>query len=354
MRAETLSLLQVPAFNIGVMSDVLESANIDPAPAFLKIGLDPTTRLPLTGFVSARAELEFENAFLELTPNRRDLWAEVGRRHKLYAYGTFGLAIGTSPTLRDWVKIAEKTRDLYFTFTEYRAVERDGDLCGIEFRLDSVPKHLREMTLYRDLGAASSIIGEVWQASKRGFCVELAASAASARCLSGLFPFKVKFDCPRTMLTWPARLTDVGLPNGSAYLHRYYAAQYQAILDRISGSDLQATITRVIMLRPSAHSTIEAVASRLNMSVRTLQRRLGDHGMTFRKVLTRAHTQVAKFHLGSSSLSIAQIAAQLGYADRTSFDLAFSRWIGVSPRRYRDAVVGSGSAGEADIYPPQL
>lgn len=40
-------------------------------------------------------------------------------------------------------------------------------------------------------------------------------------------------------------------------------------------------------LLPSGHATIEAIADRLAMSKRTLQRRLGDEGQSFRQQLDR-------------------------------------------------------------------
>ena len=339
MREETLSRLQVPAFHIGVMSDVLERAGLNPGPALETIGLNPVARLPSSGFVSARGEIDFERQFLAMTPGRRDLWLEVGRRHRLYAYGAFGLALGTSPSHRDWVAVSIKARDLFFTFAEYLPVNRKGELCGIEFRLDSVPTDIREMTLYRDLGAASSIVSEIWGGSADSFRLELAAPRSVAGFVTSVFPFQVLFDAPKTGLTWPPGFTDVPLPNGSYYLHRYYLAQCAAVLDQIPGSDIEAAISRVIMMKPSAYGKVEAVARRLNMSVRTLQRRLNTAGVTFRAILSRVHAEVAKMHLRGSTLSIAQIAAHLGYADRTSFDVAFCRWTGVSPRKFRDSML---------------
>jgi AraC-like DNA-binding protein len=97
-------------------------------------------------------------------------------------------------------------------------------------------------------------------------------------------------------------------------------------------------------MQPSVHNSIDMVARRLNMSVRTLQRRLNDDGLTFRGVLTSAQSDIAKSYLRETSLSIAQIAAQLGYADRTSFDLAFSNWTGSSPRRFRDTACLSAAS----------
>ena len=89
MREDRLSALQVSAFGVGVMADVLEDAGIGSSQAFAAAGLNPEMPIPENGVISARSEVAFERAFNTLTPGRRDLWIEVGRRHRLVSYGLF-------------------------------------------------------------------------------------------------------------------------------------------------------------------------------------------------------------------------------------------------------------------------
>jgi len=337
MREDNLSTLQIPAFSIGVMADVLRRAGIDPTPAFEKADLRLDAPLPSSGFVSAKAEVAFERAFHELTTGRRDLWAEVGRRHCLAAYGLFGLATITSPTLRHFVENSVKARDFCITFCEFWPVERAGELCGIEVILDAVPDDLREMSLFRELGAMMTTFDNLWRGSTRGFCLELNIAREEGRFMHEFTPFTLRFDRPRTTLTWPAEVTDTPLPYGNEFLHGYYVDRCNALFNQVPGADLTARITRAITMQPAINNSIDIIARRLNMSVRTLQRRLSEDGLTFRSVLTRAQADIARSYLRETSLSIAQIAAQLGYADRTSFDLAFSNWTGASPRKFRDS-----------------
>src|SRR3954468_10715023 len=119
MREDNLSTLQIPAFSLGVMADVLRNAGIDPTPAFEEIGVDVESPLPTSGFVPARAEMAFERAFPRLTQGRRDLWADAGRRPHLAAYGLFGLALMTAPTLRAFVELSGRASDYCFTFCEF-------------------------------------------------------------------------------------------------------------------------------------------------------------------------------------------------------------------------------------------
>ena len=336
MRHEILSTLRIPTFSIGVMVEVLQRAHIDPSLAFHRIGLERGSRLPSSGFISAKAEINFERVFRALTAGRRDLWVEVGRLHRLPGYGLFGLALSTAPTLRQWVKTAGMAPDLCFSFGDYRPVERKGQLCGIEFCFDAVPDDLREMTFYRDLGALLAVFEEIWRGPTRGFCIDLAASNEGAKVLRAVSRLKVRAECPRTMLTWPAAITDDPLPYGNEYLHRYYCEQCESLLDRSAAFDLPERIKRVVRLHPAVHSSVNIVARRLNLSVRTLQRRLGKQGIAFRSVLAQARTEIAQTLLQQPTMSIAQVASHLGYSDRASFDLAFHRWTGRSPRQFRD------------------
>lgn len=59
------------------------------------------------------------------------------------------------------------------------------------------------------------------------------------------------------------------------------------------------------------------------------------HGVTPGEFLIRARTDAARGLLAASSLSIKQIAAQLGHADASSFSRQFSERVGVSPSAFR-------------------
>ena len=88
-------------------------------------------------------------------------------------------------------------------------------------------------------------------------------------------------------------------------------------------------------LLPSGHATIEAIADRLAMSKRTLQRRLGDEGQSFRQQLDRTHEQLARHYLKQPGLSTSEIAFLLGFEDPNSFHCAFQGWTGTTPSTLR-------------------
>jgi AraC-like DNA-binding protein len=77
------------------------------------------------------------------------------------------------------------------------------------------------------------------------------------------------------------------------------------------------------------------VAEHIGSSVRTLQRRLREAGVTHTALVEHARRDMALRKLETTCLPISQVAKELGFGDPSSFSRAFQRWTGMSPRAYR-------------------
>jgi len=82
---------------------------------------------------------------------------------------------------------------------------------------------------------------------------------------------------------------------------------------------------------------LDAVARELNMSARTLRRRLQEEGKTFQGVLDALRMVVAIKYLRDTVLTVEDIAAATGFSDSASFRHAFHRWTQSSPQEFRTA-----------------
>ena len=80
---------------------------------------------------------------------------------------------------------------------------------------------------------------------------------------------------------------------------------------------------------------IEDVASHLNMTSRTLQRKLKLENKSFAELRDRLRRELAQDYLRDPSIGIGVVATQLGFSDASTFYHAFKRWEGVSPGEYR-------------------
>ncbi|ULN65905.1 helix-turn-helix transcriptional regulator [Vibrio gigantis] len=80
---------------------------------------------------------------------------------------------------------------------------------------------------------------------------------------------------------------------------------------------------------------ISKVANILEMSPRTIQRRLYDAGVTYREVLEDILLNEAQLRLERSTDSITSIATRIGYGESANFTRFFKRKTGLTPSQFR-------------------
>ena len=76
-------------------------------------------------------------------------------------------------------------------------------------------------------------------------------------------------------------------------------------------------------------------AQSMNISARTLRRRLAENQTTFSEVFEHWRVTTARRLLSERDMPIAAIAALLGYNHTSNFERAFKRWSGVCPSDFR-------------------
>jgi AraC-like DNA-binding protein len=79
----------------------------------------------------------------------------------------------------------------------------------------------------------------------------------------------------------------------------------------------------------------DQVAAAMQMSARTLQRRLEAEGTSLTAVIDRTREALARELLRDPELALGEIAYRAGFADLATFSRAFKRWTGTSPGRFR-------------------
>ncbi len=91
----------------------------------------------------------------------------------------------------------------------------------------------------------------------------------------------------------------------------------------------------LIEIIASGEYAMSAVAAKLAISTRTLQRRLRQEGTTFQKVLDELREELARHYLSTTDYSSAEISFLLGYEEPNSFFRAFRAWTGQTPELVR-------------------
>ena len=161
---------------------------------------------------------------------------------------------------------------------------------------------------------------------------------AHASLYDALFDCPVRFGAPRnrfvTAKTWMAH----PLATHDALVARSVEDLIEkSLLARRQRVDLGATVERAI--RENLHDlpSLTKVASTLNVSERTLRRRMADAGYSYQGLVDSVRKARAFELLAHSACPVAEVANQTGFHDVRNFRKAFRRWTGVSPSEFRDA-----------------
>jgi AraC-like DNA-binding protein len=147
----------------------------------------------------------------------------------------------------------------------------------------------------------------------------------------------VAFGCDAVAVVLPSYWLGLACPFADPALHRSSLDRLAAAEARLDGDRyIVAQVQRVLAGGTSSNLDMDLVASNLHLSRRTLIRRLGESGTSFRELLDEHRRKRAAELLADPHLTAAEVGDRLGYADAASFGRACRRWFGVGPRAYRE------------------
>ena len=153
------------------------------------------------------------------------------------------------------------------------------------------------------------------------------------------FGCPVAFDQDSTRIT--VKLSDLYTPLRTAdpALIQILEQQADALLAKLKASEdrpLSAEVRQLIVqqIRHSEPSA-DSVAAALNITSRTLHRKLTSESTSFRLVLQQTRHQLAKEYLQDPRLQLSEIALLLAYSEQSAFNRAFKSWQQQTPAQYR-------------------
>lgn len=108
---------------------------------------------------------------------------------------------------------------------------------------------------------------------------------------------------------------------------------YLAQLDR---NDVTMRVrSKLVEHLPTGRISEESIASSINVSRRSLQRKLREQGMSFTQLLENTRRELSLQYVRDPQHSFNEIGFLLGFAEPGNFSRAFKRWYGKSPSQYR-------------------
>lgn len=151
-----------------------------------------------------------------------------------------------------------------------------------------------------------------------------------------LFQCPVLFDQNMIEMRFDASLLNLKLKFADPETERICEKQCRQLLERLGRTgDIVDRVRQIIYESSCDRRDVDAIASKLCMSSRTLRRHLTNANTSFRAVLNEVRQALAVDYLGGTDLSVDEISFLLGYSETSNFRHAFKQWTGESPTGYR-------------------
>ncbi len=157
------------------------------------------------------------------------------------------------------------------------------------------------------------------------------------RALKRTFGSNLKFGCDVSCLYFSREVVHYPLIDVGFELDADFWAGPRSVFDEPLTVDPFLRDTRIAIRRalPGGTLTIDSLALELNVSRRTLQRRLSALQSSFKTMLQDVREEQSRRYLDDPRLAVTEIALLLGYSDQASFSNAFKSWCGCAPTEYR-------------------
>lgn len=263
-----------------------------------------------------------------------DLGLRIGSVERSGTFGLVGLLMMTADTFGDALCRGIANHEVSGSLLDLALEETSEDVVALCFwpRFDDplLEPFLCEEMLASSLMLARDLLGP-------GFClerVELTYPApVHAASYAQVLGTTVRFDAPRNRALIARRWLAMPLPGRNPLASRQAEELCRQQLELVRGAspDIAATVGRVLRRYGERPAHIADVAHELNLSERSLRRRLAAAGTSFSAIHDGLRCERALALLHGGRLSIADIGANLGFSDAREFRRAFKRWTGVAP-----------------------
>ncbi len=157
---------------------------------------------------------------------------------------------------------------------------------------------------------------------------------------AALFQAPLVFEARLNQLVIPRDSLDMPILLANGELLQALEKYADDLIDRLESKAIWSQkVTRLIgqMLIKGQDPGMDAISRELAVSKRNLQLKLKTEKISFRQLVEKVRKEIACDYLRKDDVTICDVAFLLGYSEQSGFNHAFKRWMGITPRVYRQS-----------------
>lgn len=267
------------------------------------------------------------------------LGLRVGETIRPGHYGVLGYVAMACGTLGEALECQSRYQALVLSIPPV-TLEAQGDTLSLTWHADNddAYRQLAEFNLSALLTFVRWITGQALTPLRMDMTYATPADIAEHRRIYGC---DVHFLQPRYRLVMPRDVLALPLLQPDPAMRQ--------MMDRLATHQMQALqryddpLTRVRQLVAQqlgeGGAELGTIAAKLNVSTRSLQRQLQEHGLNFTQLVDEVRRELAERYLADATLDLTDIAFLLGFSEQSAFQRAYKRWTGKTPAAVRATAI---------------
>lgn len=328
----------LPFNHVTYAVQVATAHGIDVQPCLQAAGLEVAVRTNSLREVSRKAYYSFIESVVDCS-KIPSFGLAVGKNFGVADYGVLGYAFISSRTLGEALRTFLRFQQIVGSDGGFREELRvEGDEAIIQVHSSQLRTELFRFEVEEAIGQWSVSGVEPQGGKKLEFSkVHFSFAAPSyAKLLKEQLGCPLYFEQPANEIYFPRKLLGERFTMANQITAEICAQQCEALLKNMeTQSGLVDKVRRLIISRPGEAPIPDDIASQLNISNRTLRRRLNEEGTSFKHIHNDVRMGTAQEYLRQTDLSIQEIAFLVGYSEVSNFHRAFKNWSSLTPGECR-------------------
>ncbi len=314
----------------------LESLQVDPDAFLRSLGIAPQTVRSPDAYLSVETYLRIQDEAAEYIHDPY-LGLHMGEYVQPGSWSILGYLMMNCKTLGEAFEKSGRYHRIIGNMISARAELGLGSVRVIYFTPPHAPpmsRHCFESAFVSSLRLARDLTGQAIAPLDVTFTWPEPQSRAE---YERIFACPVRFGQKDNAMTLDMRIGKLPVRMANPALLEHFEKYAQDFLAQMEQNTVTTqAVTKIILARLDDESlSIEKVAREMALSVRTLQKRLQAEGVLFSDLLRDIRQRLAQKYL-REGYSVEQITYLLGFSEPSVFRKSFKKWLGVTPKEYRD------------------
>jgi len=328
----------IPTYVFHLLNTLLQEQGLDTEQLTADTGIQAGELIEDGTFVSFDQGIKLIGNALRLSDDSA-LGLSVGSRESISDMGVLGYAIVSSKNLREVLQLTRR-----YVQTSTNLTKFDVSFQQAECHLQITPTHPVDADLYRylvdeDLAVTVKLVRDYFHPEYTPLAVHFSYPAPpQQQRYHDFFRCPVHFDTEVSQIIFEEKGLDFTNPKHNPVSKNLALKMCEQMLAQQNAQrGLVGRVQSAILSQPGNFPSTQEVAERLNMSERSLRRRLKELDTSYQEIFNLVRRDIALRYLQDTKLELEDIAQLVGFSDSSSFYRSFKRWTNKAPSEFRHA-----------------